>query len=93
VSDRIVAWNGGGDVYTLNMDTMVWTRHVASGTVIPTSQSGTGTYGRFQYIPSKNVFLGVNSIDENVYFYKLSAGGGSPADSIPPAAPGSLRPR
>lgn len=93
VSDRVVAWSGGADVYSLNMDTMVWTRHTTTGSVIPTSAPGAGTYGRFQYIPSKNAFIAVNRIDENVYFYKLSAGGGAPADSIPPSVPAAFRPR
>jgi hypothetical protein len=93
VSDRIVAWSGGADVYTLNMDTMVWTRRATTGSVIPTSAVGAGTYGRFEYIPSKNAFVAVNAINQNVFFYKLSPGGGSPADTIPPSPPNSLHPR
>lgn len=90
VADRIVAWNGGADVYTLDLDSRVWTRHATTGAVIPTAQSGTGTHGRFQYIPSKNAYVAVNQIYEDVYFYKLSPGGVLP-DSIPPSPPGSLR--
>jgi len=95
VSDRIVAWAGGADVYTLNLDTLQWTRRTpASGnTVIPTAAASAGTYGRFRYIPSKNVFVVVNAIDQNVYFYKLGAGGGTPTDSVAPSAPANLRTR
>lgn len=95
VSDRIVAWAGGGTLYLLNMDTLVWTRNdpAPSNTVIPPAQAEMGTYGRFQYIPSKNAFVVVSSIDQDVYIRKLSAGSGSPSDSIPPSVPASFRPR
>jgi hypothetical protein len=94
VSDRIVAWSGGSDVYTLNMDTLAWTRHTTTGTVTPTGAASAGTYGRFRYVPSKNVFVIVNGIDENVYVYRHSSGGGStPSDTTSPAAITDLRPR
>ena len=95
VSDRIVAWNGGADVFLLDMSTLVWTRRTpaATNTVIPTSAETRGTYGRFRYIPSKNAFIVVNRTNEDVYFYKLAAGGGTPPDSIPPIKTTDLRPR
>ncbi|MBI2232593.1 MAG: DNRLRE domain-containing protein [Candidatus Aenigmarchaeota archaeon] len=79
VTDRIVAWNGGADLYSLNLDTLVWTKipPAPSNTVIPTAATATGTYGRFQYIPSKNAFIVVNSIDENVFIYRLSSNASS----------------
>jgi hypothetical protein len=62
--------------------------------VIPTSGASAGTYGRFRYVPSKNVFVVVNDIDEDVYIYRLSAGGTPPpTDSSAPAAITDLRPR
>jgi hypothetical protein len=93
VSDSLVAWNGGPNVYTLNMDTLVWTKVTTTGTTIPTPAPAAGTYGRWQYIPSKNAFIGVNSIDENVWIYKLTQGPGTPSlpDTVPPAAPTGLR--
>jgi hypothetical protein len=85
VSDRIVGWAGGTDVYALNLSNLTWTLlpAAATNTTTPTAPNTNGTYGRFRYIPAKNVFVVVNSIDENVYFYKLSTGGGI----APPAAP------
>lgn len=86
VSDRFVAWDGGASVYTLNMDTMTWTKvpPAATNTVTPPQITAEGgVYGRFQYIPSKNAFIAVNAADQNVYFYRLSAATGSP----PPAKP------
>lgn len=93
VSDKFVVWNGGADVYTLNLSTYVWTRipPAATNTVIPTAPDIRGTYGRFRYIPSKNAFIVVNSTNENVYIYKMSAGGGAPADSILPNKINDLR--
>ena len=78
VSDRIVAWSGGAEVYTLNLDTSAWEVHppAATNTVIPTAAATNGTYGRFRYVASRNVFIVVNAIDESVYFYKLSPGSG-----------------
>lgn len=85
VSDKFVAWDGGGDVYLLNPDTWAWTRvsPTASNRVIPTAGAKSGTYGRFQYIPSKNAFIVVNSKNESVYFYKLTgASGGTSWPSV-----------
>jgi hypothetical protein len=93
VSDRMVAWSGGPYVYTLNLDTLVWTRHSPTNSVVPGPAADKGTHGRWQYIPSKNAFIGVSDIDENVFIYKLAAGGGTPSDSTPPSAPANLQPR
>ena len=87
--DRIVAWSGGGsNVYSLDINTHTWTKYTASNSVIPPLASTTkGTYGRWQYIPSKNVYIAVNSVYNNVFFYKFSSGGGTPPDTAPPDAP------
>lgn len=85
VSDKIVAWQGGSTVYTLDLDEMAWSTHApaASNNVRPSAQADNGTFGRFRYIPSKNAFVVVNDIDENVFFYKLSPGGGVIDTSVP----------
>ena len=79
--DRFVAWKGGANVYTLNMDTLVWSlvTPAAGNTVTPTGPNGTGTFGRFRYSPSRNVFVAVNAVDQNVFVYKLSSGGSPPS--------------
>jgi hypothetical protein len=90
VSDRYVAWYGGTDVYLLNPDTWVWTRVTPAATnTVPASKlqrEGSGTYGRFRYIPSKNAFIVVNSTFENVFFYKLSPGDGIVVEPEPDAS-------
>jgi hypothetical protein len=81
-SDRIVAWKGGSDVYSLDMDTKVWTKHTAANNVTPGSPNGNGTFGRFRYSPKKNVFVVVNSVSSNVFLYRLTAGTGIQAPSF-----------
>ena len=93
VTEQFVAWLGGNggtsrtSVYTLtppssNWQTgsWVWAEVTADAgnTVTPTAQNPNGSYSRWRYVPSKNVFIVVNQTNENVFFYKLSEGGGGP---------------
>ena len=71
VADRIVAWSGGSDVYSLNMDTRAWSQ-VASGTGPTASAPGQGTFGRWGYIPQYGVFALINSVDENAWVFRLA---------------------
>jgi hypothetical protein len=73
-SDKLVAWAGGG-VWVLDLSTKVWSRKTATGG--PAAQLEWGTYGRFRYIQEYNVFILVNGFDQDVYFYKLTAGDGT----------------
>lgn len=87
-----VGWSGGSDVFTLDPTTWTWTRVAPSPTnvVTPTAAQQWGTFGRFRYSATRNVFVVVSSVDQDVYVYKLSAGGGTPADggAASPAADG-----
>lgn len=88
VIEKFVAWSGGADVYVLDMDTRTWTRRPPASTnsVVPTAVTASGgTFGRFRYIPSKNAYITVNSVFQNAYVYKLSAGGSPPALTVSPA--------
>jgi hypothetical protein len=73
VRRRIVAWGEGSDVYALDTATWVWTRISAdpANTVVPTAPNIDGTNGRFRYVASKDVFVLVNNVDENVFFYRM----------------------
>ena len=73
VSDEIVAWVGGG-VWALDLETREWRHGTSEGA--PESPTSHGTYGRWRYIPRTNVFVLVNSVDDNVYFYKHTPGCG-----------------
>lgn len=74
-ADCIVAWGGGG-AYVLDMVTKNWSQKSATGA--PLEGQGNGTFGRFRYIASDNVFILVNGVDDDVYFYKHTAGVGEP---------------
>ena len=81
VSDRFVAWRGGDQVYTLASDTLQWFRMTPAATnlITPSAPIKNGTYGRFRYVPSKNLFVVVNDMTQNMFVYKLSEGSGSSA--------------
>ena len=74
-----VGWDDGAHVYTLNPETWEWKKlSVASGnTVSPDNAATTGTFGRFQYIESRNAYVLVNSVTNSVYLYRLSEGVGA----------------
>lgn len=80
VTKTIVGWAGGA-VYALDPNTKVWTAHDAAGAPRVHGSSNNsfktpGTYGRWRYVPCLNAFVVVTSAGDNVYFFKLSAGGG-----------------
>jgi PKD repeat protein len=71
VSGRLVAWSGGALVYSLDLDTNVWTSRTTSGVgTTPPAATATGTYGRWRYVPSLNVFVVVNDTQKNVFVYR-----------------------
>jgi len=80
VSDRIVAWNGGNTVYSLNLDTNVWTSATYTGG--PAAMAN-GTYKRWSYSPALNLFVSYNSVDSNGYAFRLTPASGS-SDTTPP---------
>ncbi|MBK6552342.1 MAG: hypothetical protein IPP18_17290 [Rhodocyclaceae bacterium] len=74
IIDKFVGWNGGADIFTLDPETWQWQRlpPAASNRTRPTPAAKNGTFGRFRYVPSRNVYVVVNSVRENVYIYRLS---------------------
>jgi hypothetical protein len=70
-----VCWDGGQSVYTLDWDTKTWTRVNGTG-ANPGPTDNYGPYGRWRYVPSKNVFVTVDATDENVFFFRLTGGTG-----------------
>lgn len=73
-ADAMVAWPNQGAPYVLNLETREWTLGNAEGA--PVSRNSGGTFGRWRYVAAYNVFVLVNSVDENVYFYKHTTGCG-----------------
>ena len=62
--DRIVAWIGGNTVYSLNMDTRVWTADTFSGG--PGLANVSGTFKRWRYSAKDGVFIVANRYDNNI---------------------------
>ena len=73
VADALVAWVGGGP-WILDLETKHW--HQGSAQGAPAQAAINGTFGRWRYVPRTNVFILVNSVDDNVSFYKHTAGCG-----------------
>lgn len=95
--NAFVAWSGDldkgirpQDVYVIDPTNVVAEKRTPalSNTIIPSEASNWGTFGRFRYVPSHNIFVVVNSIYENVYVYRLSLSG--QVQEKPPA-PNELR--
>ena len=70
-SDRLIAWIGGASVYALDLDTNVWTTIDTTGSVSPGAATGNGTFGRFRYSPTSDLFVTVASVNGNVFVYRL----------------------
>lgn len=72
-ADAIVAWSGGAPAI-LSLADGTWRPGSATGA--PAAQVPTGTFGRFRYVAYLNVFVLVNEPEEDVAFYKHTAGCG-----------------
>ena len=90
VTDRIVGWNGGNTVYSLDPTTKVWTAITFPGG--PGSAISNGTFKRWTYSPASGVFAVVNSVDSNAFALRLAAGTPPPpvADTTPPTTPANV---
>lgn len=73
---NFVAWSGGGDVYILDIERAVWKRQppAPGNKVLPGPAASRGTFGRFRYVPSRNVYVVVSDIYDSVFIYRLTAG-------------------
>jgi hypothetical protein len=76
-ADDLVAWPNQGPPYALDLETKEWTVGGDIGAPESNVDASGGTFGRWRYIAPYNVFVLVNSVDENVYFYKHTSGCGS----------------
>ena len=72
-SGTFVAWSGGKDVYVLDPDTWRWTRYAPApgNNADPGPAISRGTYGRFRYVPGRDMFVLMNGVDRNVFVYRL----------------------
>jgi hypothetical protein len=68
---QIFGWAGGAAVYALDLGSNTWTKFDTTGSVSPGQAQSNGTYGRFRYIPSKDMFVVVNGPRSNVFVYRV----------------------
>jgi hypothetical protein len=85
-SGTFIGWHGGGTVYRLTEPSdlrnglWVWQAIApAAGSATPTAGNPQGTFGRFRYVPSQDVFVAVNSTAGDVFVYRLP-GSSAPTD-------------
>jgi len=74
-ADQMVGWSDG-TLAVLDLATNTW--QLSEETAGP-RRSVNGTYGRWRYVPTVNAFVLVTAWDENVWFYKHTAGERYPA--------------
>ncbi len=86
LQDRIVVWDGGNTVYLFNPQTNSCNTVSYPG---GPAKIQYGTFGRFRYSPTSNVFVVVNSVDDDAYVLRLSSGGAA-SDTSAPSVPGGL---
>jgi hypothetical protein len=67
--DRFYVWGGNRDIYSFDPKTQAW-KHFAAGGDDPGPQLANGTFGRFRYSPSRDVFVLVNDTTKDVLIYK-----------------------
>lgn len=71
-ADQFVAWTGGAP-RILDLKSKKWRTGSAAGA--PEAQVLKGTFGRWRYLPNYNVFILINGVKSNVFFYKNMSGG------------------
>jgi hypothetical protein len=83
---QIAIWVTGNSVQLLNIDTGQCTTQTFSN---GPSALANGTFGRWRYSPASDVFVVVNSVNQNAYTLKLSSSS-SPRDTSAPSIPSGL---
>jgi MYXO-CTERM domain-containing protein len=78
VTEQIVVWSGGRDVYTYDPDAAAFSQHAGEGDDPGTISASGGAFGRFRYAPSRNVFVWVDNADANVFVFRMGEGTGVP---------------
>lgn len=72
-NQKLYAWYGGVDVYEIDLARNLITKVEIDpdNTVIPTPGTLRGVFGRWRHVETYDVFMGVNAVDEPVYFFRL----------------------
>jgi hypothetical protein len=94
VRDRIVAWDGSDigstpdTVYSLDLESGVWAAVQATGG--PAGGNTRGTFGRWQYVPSHDAFVVVNSASENIFLWRFNGDTPPEPDVVSPKSPSNV---
>jgi hypothetical protein len=75
VADKFVGINKACNVYILDPETKAWTSRTPSGNP-PYMDHLAGIYSLWRYVPSVNAYIFQTYVDEDVHFYKFTAGPG-----------------
>lgn len=86
---KFVLWHGGLDVYTFDPVAKSFEKHAGSGDDPGAVTTSGGVFGRFRFIPSRNVFARINDVDEDVFVFRLAPGKGTPVTPPPPGSGGN----
>lgn len=86
---KFVVWTGGANVYTFDPAAKSFSQHTGGGTSPGPSVASGGSFGRFRYVPSRNVFVLVNAADQNVFVFRMAPGGGEPLPEQPDGGSGA----
>lgn len=78
VTAQFVLWAGGLDVFTYDPEARSFAQHTGAGDDPGTITASGGAFGRFRYAPSRNVFVWVDSVDANVFVFRMGEGQGMP---------------
>lgn len=78
VEKKLLGWNGGPVVWTLDTQTWIWEKHRPTGPAprafdAHKKEYTRGVYGRWRYLPDYDVFLGYNNPGGNPWIYKRPA--------------------
>lgn len=85
----MVGWVGGSTVYEFNPDTK--TCQPVSWPIGPAAAQANGTYGRFRYFPSLDVFVLVNDWQQNAWILRLDSGAGSSLPTVVSSTSGKAK--
>lgn len=69
IGQQVVCWNGYDTVYTLNWTTKTWTALTYPGG--PGAPNPNGTYKRWAYSPTSDVFISVNEFDRDAFVFRM----------------------
>lgn len=75
---EFVVWGGGLDLYTYDPAARTFSLHEGGGDDPGTVYGSGGAFGRFRYVPSRNVFVWAGDVDANVFVVRMTEGTGAP---------------